>query len=163
MALPIILAGAGVGLSLYGIQSGIQANEANLEFQQEQSRHNQIVSEILAEDAIFRGEQNERAQRRKIKQVAGAQRAAIAGNGFVVDQDTAADLVDDTINWGEVDLAKLRASSRMEALQIRAGGIQSGIQSGIAGVQTGYANQQTIITGASNILSAGSNYYMMTN
>ena len=162
MALPVILAGAGIGLSLYGMQQGIEANEANLAFQQEQNRHNQIVAGVLAEDAIDRGERNVRAQRRKIKQTTGAQRAAIASNGFVVDQDSAADVVDDTINWGEVDLAQLRANARMEALQIQAGAVQGNIQASNLAVQTGYANQATVITGASNVLNAGTNYYMMT-
>jgi hypothetical protein len=159
MALPLILAGAGVGLQLFGMQMGVDASKANLAFQQEQSRHNQIVGEMLALDAIDRGERAVQSQKRKIKAVSGAQRAAIASNGFVVDQDTGADIVQDTYNWGEVDLATMRANSRMEALQIRAGVAQAGISAGIAGVQAGYEQQQTIISGGANILGTLSNYY----
>jgi hypothetical protein len=115
---------------------------------------------MLALDAIDRGERAVAGQKRKIKAVSGAQRAAIASNGFVVDQDTGADIVQDTLNWGEVDVVAMRASSRMEALQLRAGVAQAGISAGIAGVQAGYEQQQTIISGAGNILGGVSNYMM---
>ncbi len=163
MALPLILAAGGTLLTLYGTNQQIKANEANLEFQNEQLRHKREVSKVMAADAIERGERNARAQGRKVRQVAGQQRAAIAANGFVVDQDTAGDLVDDTINWGKVDVAMLRANARMEALQIEAGGTEAAIQMRMNETSTAYQNQATLINGATSLINAGNNYYRATN
>lgn len=163
MALPLLLFGGQTLLTLYGMKQQREANKASLEFNNETLRHNQEVSKILAEDAISRGERAVRKQRRTIKQVAGAQRAQIAANGFVVNEDTASQVVSDTINWGEVDVATLRSNARNEALQIEASGVQAQVQANQNRVSTNYSNQATLINGVSNILGAGSNYYNAVN
>ncbi len=76
---------------------------------------NAKVADLQAMDAITRGEWGVARQRRGVQSLVGSQRASFAAQGVVVDQDTAGQVVDQTIQLGEEDAATIRTNAIREA------------------------------------------------
>lgn len=154
-----IFAGGSFALQLWGMNEAANANKEDTAFRAEMARHSKEVADMMAADAIFRGEQAVKAQERTIKQVVGAQRAGVAASGFVVDEGTAADVVAETTKWGNVDVQTIRANAANEANVIRAGGIEALSQAAYTAQTNRNRTEATLITGAANLANLGYNYY----
>lgn len=84
-------------------------------------KQNAESKRVAAEDAIIRGRREAGEERVKTAQTIGAQRAALAANGIVVDEDTALDLITDTAGIGALDaLTALKNAEKEAAKLIRA-------------------------------------------
>lgn len=84
-------------------------------------KQNAASKKIAAKDAIVRGRIEANEQRTITARIIGEQRAALAANGIVVDEDTALDLITDTAGIGALDaLAALKNAEREAAKLIRA-------------------------------------------
>lgn len=79
------------------------------------ARQNAAIMDMQAADAIERGRQEEAKHRRGVRRLVGAQRAGFAGQGVVVDQDTAGDLVDESEYLGELDALTIRNNAARDA------------------------------------------------
>ena len=62
---------------------------------------------------------------RRIRQTIGAQRAALAANGLLLDQGSAADMQGDTANLGRVALAEIGDNARRQASGYRIAGVNA--------------------------------------
>jgi hypothetical protein len=125
----------GAGVSIIGQGQQAAAQRASLEYQAAVSRNNQILAERQAADATERGRIAERNQRVKAQQLAGRQRAVLAGNGVVVDEGSALDITSDTAAMGEQDALTIRANAEREALGFRTQGMNFGAQAGLQSMQ----------------------------
>jgi hypothetical protein len=76
---------------------------------------NAKVADLQAVDAITRGEWGVSRHRKGVQALVGTQRASFAAQGVVVDQDTAGQVVDQTIQLGEEDAATIRTNAIREA------------------------------------------------
>lgn len=97
-----------------------QQQNAYAEYQSGIYRNNAIVAGYQAEDAIRRGEIDEKQHRLRSTQLMGEQRSALAGKGVVVDQDSAGTLLEDTAALAEADAQNIRHNAAMEAWAYRA-------------------------------------------
>lgn len=105
-----------IGLVL-GAAGGIQqanAQEAQAKYAAKVGETNAQAAEVQAQDAHRRGAEQEERQRMLVRQRIGAQRAAIAANGLE-QSGTAADLVSETVAFGEMDALTIRANAAREA------------------------------------------------
>lgn len=87
------------------------------------ARNNMALAEASAQDAERRGELEAQAANRRGRQVMGAQRATLAARGLDMDVGTAADLVDETNFFMQVDAATARTNGRKEAWASRVQGV----------------------------------------
>lgn len=87
---------------------------------------------------------------RRIRQTIGAQRAALAANGLLLDQGSAADMQGDTANLGRMALAEIGDNTRRQASGYRIAGVNARDEAEAATLRgEGYR------ASASNALSAG--------
>ena len=78
-------------------------------------RYNARVAELQAKDALKRGDVAAGDLRKQVRQLKGAQRAAAAAQGIVVDQDVAADLLEDTDRQAAEDERRIKLNAALEA------------------------------------------------
>lgn len=85
------------------------------------AQRNAKVARMEGDYAEKVAREEERDHRQKVKQIIGSQKAAMAANGFIVDEGTNLDILEDTAAQGEVDalailnegtLAKWRAEEQ---------------------------------------------------
>ena len=131
------------------VMSAVQAqqqasNQAKQQkFQAQVAANNQILANRAASEAIVRGEIAASRQRQASADLLGRQRAALAGSGVLVGQDSALKLVADTGALGELDALTIKDNAAREALNFRIQGQNFG------------AEQSLRLTSASNITQAG--------
>jgi hypothetical protein len=101
----------GVAATAYSAYGTYQMGKYN----QAVAENNAQVAEYQAEDAIQRGELEEKQHRLQVERLKGKQRASIASSGFLVDADTAADVTMDTVEMGERDALAIRSNAEREA------------------------------------------------
>jgi hypothetical protein len=94
-----------------GAYSQIQAGRFNSKVDEFNAR----IATQQAGDALRRGTVATQDHRKQVSQLKGAQRAALAASGVVVDQDTAADLLADTDTVAKRDEQTIRTNAAMEA------------------------------------------------
>lgn len=91
------------------------ATEAQGEFEALQLERNAGYADAQGQDALARGRQAEGAQRRGMRGLAGSQRAALAASGVNIDSGSAADVVENDQQIGELDALTIRNNARREA------------------------------------------------
>lgn len=151
---------AGTALSVIGQRRQAQSQAAQLNYQSQVARNNQIIANQNAADIEARGKVSETLQRRQTAQLLGRQRTALAANGVVIDEGSALDITSDTERQGEFDALVVRQNTQRDARATRIQGgnfgsqadlAQTGAENISAGVPLGTAS--TLLTGASNVAS----------
>lgn len=110
---------ASVAVSTVGQLQAGQAARAEARYQSAVLKNNAVQAEYAARDAEARGRVEELKQRIATRRVIGRQRAVLAANGVVVDQDSALDITADTEMLGEFDALTIRDNAAREALALR--------------------------------------------
>lgn len=88
-------------------------------------RYNAATYRQSANEILEVGDFNAEQIRFQTREMIGRQRAALAANGIVLDQDTAADLISETAGVGAVDALIVIANAEREAIQtMRRAGMQ---------------------------------------
>lgn len=147
----------GTGVSAYGqVQAG-QAAKAAGDYNAAVARNNQIVAEQQAADAQRRGEVAETEQRRKVRMLAGTQRAALAASGVQLDQGTALDILGDTAAMGELDALTIRNNAEREAYGYRVQGVNFGAEAGLQTMRGQSAMTSGLIGAGGTVLSGAGN------
>lgn len=100
--------------AVQGLQQG-QAQQAQAESQATALRRNAFYLNQTAADAKVRGLQEADLSRVQTQQLIGRQRAAMAGSGGVIDQDTNALIQQDTAQLGELDALTISNNAAREA------------------------------------------------
>lgn len=122
------------------------ATKRAAESQARLAEYNAGVSDILAKDAVDRGEEEAQQIGKEVERVVGSQRAGFAANNIDVGFGTAVDLAADTAWTGELDALQARTNAMREAwgyqveatdLRTRAGIVR---QEGANAVEVGRAN-----------------------
>ena len=120
----------GVATKAKGAAQQADAQAASLSSQAGIARKNQQVARSIARkirrrgdiavgDALARGDEAEANLRRNTRQLIGRQRAVLASNGVVVDQDVALAITTDTARIGQRDLRTLRGNVGREVRGVR--------------------------------------------
>lgn len=81
---------------------------------------NAAVAESQAQDAVKRGDQEASAAMRRARALAGAQRAGFSARGIDITDGTAADILDQTDFFGQIDAETARTNAKKEAWNLRA-------------------------------------------
>lgn len=134
-SIAIALTAAATAVSAYGKYQQGQQQRALGEYNAQVAENNARVQEMAAADALQRGQVEEDAQRRRARQIMGAQRAAFAAQGgALTDQSTAA-ILGDTAAFGELDALTIRNNAAREAWGLRVGAANSMADAGAARFQ----------------------------
>lgn len=170
-ALPLIAIATtviGAGVSVYGqIQQGrAQAAAAQMQgqAQSQQARYQQAVAQINQTTAVRNqvlanrnaeyvetaGARLQEDRARRVRATIGAQRAALAANGLLLDEGSAADLQDDTASLGQMALTEIRNNSARQASGYRIQGLNF-----MDDQQAALLRQQGYGATAENAVSAG--------
>ena len=112
----ILMVASGATQAIGQYKAG-KAQKAASNYQSQVAENNRIYAENQAADSIKRGRKEETRHRMQIAQLKGAQIAAMAKNGVVVDaEDTSAlDILGDTTEFGELDALTIRSNAEREA------------------------------------------------
>jgi hypothetical protein len=153
----LALTGLSAGVGAYGAIAQGQAARQEARYQSAVLKNNAISAENAAKDAEVRGRNEELKQRLRTKQLIGRQRAVLAANGVVVDQDSALDITADTAMLGELDALTIRDNARREAMLLRAQGSQFRSDADFARLRGRAANTSGLFTAGATLLGgAGS-------
>lgn len=119
--------------------------------------YNADVSKAKADDTIRSGVIAEDAQRAKVRQIEGAQRAAMGASGGAMDAGTTfGNLQDQTTLFGELDAQTIRSNAMKAAWGLRTQAAADEF-SGSAAAQMGKLNATgSLLSGAASIYKYGS-------
>lgn len=99
---------AGTGLKAFGqVKAG---NEQDKMF-----HRNADIADWQAQDALTRGQIDEKKMRRRTEQVIGGERVSMAAQGLDVNKGSALDAQADAAYLGELDVATIRTNAKKEA------------------------------------------------
>ncbi|MEE9598139.1 MAG: hypothetical protein V3V96_15315 [Acidiferrobacterales bacterium] len=150
----LALSAVSTGMSFFGQKKEASASRAAGEAQNRIMQMNAIVAEQQAVFEQEAGELRVAEIARKGKSIAGEQRATLAANGVVVDQGTAAVLVDDTFDRARqlTETERVNTAQRVAAQKARA---QNFLAQGALAQQTGEAQGEALDIGAFSSLTGG--------
>ncbi len=101
-----------------------------------------------------RGVEEENLQRRRTAEFAATQRAQLAASGVQLGTGTAADLIQDTEELGEVDAQRIRTNTEEQAASLERGAINTKSQ-GRAAKRAGNLQAVTTLVGAAGSAQTG--------
>lgn len=158
----------GTGIAAYGqyragqtaaaqAQAQGQAQAAQFQYQaaiadinRRTAERNQYLAERNAGYVEAAGARLADDRARRIRQTIGAQRAALAANGLLLDQGTAADMQSDTASLGRLALAEIGENTRRQASGYRIAGVNARDEAEAATLRG-----EAYRVSAANALSAG--------
>ena len=139
---------AGTGLMAYGqYRQGQTA--------QKMANYNADVARVKAADAISAGAIAEQQQRNKTRQILGAQTAAMAASGSVIGSGTNADILDQTVKYGELDAQTIRTNAWKAAFGLETQARADNLQGALAASAGQNRAFTTLISSAPDIYKAG--------
>jgi hypothetical protein len=142
MCAPIAIYAAAAALSAYSAYQTAQTNK-------DIAKHNAEVSEVQAQDALKRGEQEAMDVRRRGAELKSSQRATMAAKGLDLTFGTAGQIQDETDFFTETDAATVRTNARKEAWNLRAQ--RRGYEMEAAGQRPGLAAGSSLLSSASQV------------
>lgn len=129
----------------------VYSQQQSAKYTAQVAENNAIIAEQKADDAIARGEHEERRHRLQVEALKGQQRSALAANGGVLDEGSALDILADTAEQGELDALMIRSNAQREANDYRnqAGNFES--QASMARFEGNMNSATTIIGNAGSV------------
>lgn len=88
-------------------------------YEEQLARNNAIIQERMANDALKRGEDEERKHREQVAQFASAQKAKMGASGVIISDGSALRTLEDTAYMGELDALTIRNNAEREAYGYR--------------------------------------------
>lgn len=126
---------------------------------------NARFAEMDAEYAIKMGNKAAADHQKKVSQVKGSQRAALAASGVSVDVGTASELQEETAYYGALDTATIKNNAWRQAFGFEQEALSSRFQASMAQISGASAQQmgmfqarQSLITGGLQALNTGLQY-----
>ena len=152
----LALSVVGTITSTLGAVNQAQGQKSAYEYQAAVNRNNAIQAGYQADDAIERGQEEERKTREKTRQLIGRQRSIFGAAGLQTDSGTPLLVQEDTAEIGELDALTVRNNSEREAhaLRFRAENFEANARMNsfaADGISPGMAGATTLLAGAGNI------------
>ena len=145
----LALSAAGAATSVAGAYS--QAKSAK-----QTASYNAQVAEVQAQDARTRGDEEASRVRRQNAQLAGAQRAGFSAKGIDFSDGSAADALDQTDFFSQIDQSTARDNAAKEAWNLRAR--KAGYEYEARAARPGQAAFTTLLSGASGVADKWTRY-----
>lgn len=132
----------------------VDANKKMGAYEAEVAQQNKDLNNAKAEQAAVIGASAEDAQRAKVRQAIGAQRASLAANGIDLGSGTAEDMVAQTAQFGEYDALTTRYNAMNEAWGYRTEAINDQNAAAFAKARTKNANTGIYLSTAASLASS---------
>lgn len=116
--------------------------------QQQIDEFNARIAEYEAVDALRRGEEDAYKFGEQVRRLMGTQKAGFAGQGVVVSEGSAADVIADTARQGELDRLTILNNAAKEAWGFRTQGTGYRAQGRLSRLRGEYGAVGTILGGA---------------
>ena len=145
---------AGTAVSAFSNYQQQRAQNQAAEYNARIMERNAQVANMQADQVIKQGEIEEKQHRLKVKNLIGAQRAAAAGSGFVVDEGSFLDNMQDTAGFGELDALTIKSNAARSAWGIRNQATDYTAQANLSRMRKGspvMAAGTSLLTGASQL------------
>jgi len=113
--LPFLLMGIQAVSSLFGAKGQADASSAYGENQADIYDTNARLKDLLAEDAIIRGDRQAVKAKQSAKRLIGSQRAALAAQGIDIESGSALDIQEETASLGAEDALNIRNNAWRES------------------------------------------------
>ncbi len=104
-----------MGFSLFSSVMDARAQQQQADYNAAIDRNNAIAANYQAQSAIEKGEVDEKQSRLQTKRLAGQQTAALAANGIQLGSGSAADVLADTAEQGELDAQTTAHNAQLAA------------------------------------------------
>ena len=145
-------------LSFVGDNQAAEAAAAQQRYQAAVDRNNQIIANRQAEDALRRGEKEEKQHRLKIEQLKGRQKTVFAASGVETDSGSALDILSDTAEIGELEALTIRNNAEREAYghRVQANNFGASAQNRLLAADNttraaGFSGFSTLLSGAGSV------------
>lgn len=143
----------GVGLlNSYNQSRAIRLQGA---YQRQVAEMNAQTSDLLAKDAVERGDEEARKVRLKARQLVGVQRVGYAGQGVDVNRDTALTVQDEAYTMGETDALTARNNAWREAWGYKTQATNTRFEGGFKQRAANIEAHNTLVTGGLDFLDKG--------
>jgi opacity protein-like surface antigen len=143
---------ASTAFQVYGQYQQGKAQQAQYDYQAQVDRNNAQIAEWQAQDALRRGEIEEKQHRIKVGQLAGRQRSVLAASGVDVSSGSALDILGDTAELGELDALTIRSNAAREAYNYRVQASNSQASSALSSLAGQNARTSSYIGATSSLL-----------
>lgn len=144
LGLSAILTMASTAVSAAGTIAGTAAQVQAADYQQKQQN-------MLAEDALKRGAQEEEGQRRKTAALQARQKAVMAASGLDVSTGSPLAILADTAQLGELDAQVIKDNARRQAWTHKGNAAMAGMQKKNAMVSGVIGTFSTVLGGANQL------------
>lgn len=138
----LIAAGASTAVSTATAYQGARNQKA-------MANYNAQVAEQNAQDALRQGDEEAAKTRRQYAQVQGQQRAGFAAKGIDADTGSAADALDQTDFFSQIDQGLAKNNAERAAWNIRAQ--KKGYEFQASSIKPGVIAASTLLAGASDV------------
>ncbi|MBT9467218.1 hypothetical protein [Hydrogenophaga sp.] len=148
-----IMMGVGLAMGAYGSYQQADASKKAANYSAQVADNNARTNEIVAQDALKRGDEEANAIRRNADMLKGSQRASLAAKGLDLAEGTAAELQDQTDFFAMTDTVAARDNAKRQAWGIRTQGAnfqsEAAMQRATArGISPGMAATTSLLSGA---------------
>jgi len=150
-----IATGLSIGLTAGQTISSVAATKDQARFQANVANANASMEDMKAEDAIRRGDKEAAALRIQTKKLAGAQRAAYAGQGVDINTGSAGEVQAESQTMGALDAITIKNNAWREAWGYRVQAENYRSDARFAKVAARNARRNTILTGGLQAINAG--------
>jgi hypothetical protein len=145
----------GAAGSLFGAQAEADALELEGKFKSSQYETNAKFSEMAADEALRRGDEEASGYKKKVKGFAGKQRASLAAQGVDVNSGSAAEIQDETKEMGEMDVLKIKNNAWKEAWGHKVQAQDYRSQAAFARSAAAVKRSTTLLTGGMKAIGQG--------
>ena len=117
--------------------------------------YNSDLTKVKAADALSDGAIAEDRQRQKVRQIEGAQTAAMGASGAVVGAGSFGDILDQTATYGELDALTIRSNAQKQAWGLNSQASADRLQGALAANQGGVNAVGTLLSASPGIYKQG--------
>lgn len=145
--------------SYIGQQQQAKAEAKAMEAQAATNRQNAALAEKRAEDALQRGDIEEKQKRLESARLRATQQTGFAAGGVLTSEGTPLDVSSDTAALGELDALTIRSNASREAFEHEVDAFNFNSAAGANIAAANNRRRAGVIEGAGTILGGASNLY----
>lgn len=148
-------------ISLFQTIGDFRASEAQAKYTETVYQANEELFKMKADEAIRFGDIEASKQKKKTRQLLGAQRARMAAAGIdISDMDsTAGQIQEETLRMGYLDAQQIKNNAFRQALGFKTQGALTGIEGRFKAATSRYQGRMSLITGGLRSAAYGYSAY----